>query len=65
MSFFDRQGIPEALIRRMETDQNHVDVGGADKDNEENDEDSSTESIGNDGFEDDILTLRNYYFISR
>jgi hypothetical protein len=49
----------------METDQNHVDVGGADKDNEENDEDSSTESIGNDGFEDDILTLRNYYFISR
>ncbi|KAF2841090.1 hypothetical protein M501DRAFT_949222, partial [Patellaria atrata CBS 101060] len=38
MSFFDRQGIPEALIR--------------------------TQTSIDDGFEEDILTLRNYSFIA-
>ena len=65
MSFFDRQGIPEALLRRIETGQSHENLRGADVDDEkDNDEDSTSESIGDDGFEDDILTLRNYSFIS-
>jgi hypothetical protein len=63
MSFFDRQGIPEALVRRIETGQSREDLGGADADTEE-DSDEDSESTGDDGFEDDILTLRNYSFIS-
>jgi hypothetical protein len=66
MSFFDRQGIPQALVRiRIETGQSRGNLGGADEDDEkDNDEDSTSESIGDDGFEDDILTLRNYSIIS-
>jgi hypothetical protein len=70
MSFFDRQGIPQALVRiPIETEQSRGNLGGADEDDEkddekDNDEDSTSESIGDDGFEDDILTLRNYSFIS-
>jgi hypothetical protein len=55
MSFFGRQGIPEDLVRR-----GRADVG----DEKSNDEDSTSESISDDGFEDNILTLRNYSFIS-
>ena len=55
MSFFDRQGIPEDLVLS----------GRSDMENENSDdEDSTSESISDDGFEDDILTLRNYSFIS-
>jgi tetratricopeptide (TPR) repeat protein len=65
MSLFDRQGIPEALLRRTKTRQSQGNIGRADIDDEkENDEDSISESIKDDGFEDDILTLRNYSFIS-
>jgi hypothetical protein len=66
MSFFDRQGIPQALVQiRIETGQSRGNLGGADEDGEkDNDKDSISESIGDDGFEDDILTLRNYSFIS-
>ena len=65
MSFFDRQGIPEALLRRGETSQSREKLGEADMDDEnDNDEDSTSQSTLDDGFEDDILTLRNYSFIS-
>jgi hypothetical protein len=64
MSFFDRQGIPEALVRTVKLKavitlkwpawmtRRKVTKG-----------DVSFESIGDDVFEDDILTLRNYSFI--
>ena len=48
----------------IETGQGHENPWGADVDGEDNDEDSSLESIRDDGFEDDILTLRNHFFIS-
>ena len=80
MSFFDRQGIPDTLVRSIDTEQNDEKVGMTDTDDEEKDEDndensnensnenstedSSSESIGDDGFEDDISILRNYSFIS-
>jgi hypothetical protein len=65
MSFFDRQGIPEALVRRVEMGQSREDIGVAsvDEDNVRG-KDSTSESTGDDEFEDDILTLRNYSFIS-
>ena len=66
MSFFDRQGIPEALIRnRSGTRNGHENLranGG--NSGESGDEDSVSEASVDDGFEDDILTLRNYSFIS-
>ena len=59
MSFFDCQGIPEALIHRRpgkESQQDH---------NEDDiDRDNSSQSSTSDEFEDDILKLRNYSFIS-
>ena len=64
MSFFDRQGIPVALVCSTDIEQNHENLGGFDVDKEDNNEDSLSESIGNDRFEDDILTLRSYSFIS-
>jgi hypothetical protein len=70
MSFFDRQGIdrqgiPESLIRRIETGQSHEDIRGAGVDDEmDNDKDSTSQLTVDDGFEEDILTLRNYSFIS-
>ncbi|KAI4254529.1 MAG: hypothetical protein LQ352_003037 [Teloschistes flavicans] len=50
MSFFDRQGIPEYLIR----------------DRDDGLEDDGSEDAGSkdDGFEDDVQVLRNYSFIS-
>jgi hypothetical protein len=64
MSFFDRQGIPEALLRvRSERkDSGQDQMQRADYSNDDED-DSSKFSVSN-GFEDDILTLRNYSFIS-
>ncbi|OBT39371.1 hypothetical protein VE00_10239 [Pseudogymnoascus sp. WSF 3629] len=73
MSFFDRQGIPEALLqsrsdqRNLQQDQKennddsfvHVDASYSD-----DDVDGTSQSSMSDGFEDDILTLRNYSFIS-
>ena len=55
MSFFDRQGIPEALIREKE-----------DKDNNDNGDNNNSlfESTIYNNFEDDISTLRDYSFIS-
>jgi hypothetical protein len=65
MSFFDRQGIPEALVQnRGETRNGREDLERRRSDNEGRDgEDSGSESSVHDEFEDDILTLRNYSFI--
>ncbi|KAH8591115.1 hypothetical protein B0O99DRAFT_579085 [Bisporella sp. PMI_857] len=73
MSFFDRQGIPEALLRResgqknsrrdqkASNDDNHV---NSDANNSSGDEDNTSQSSMSDEFEEDALTLRNYSFIS-
>jgi hypothetical protein len=73
MSFFDRQGIPEALLRSRDqqrnsrhdqnenNDDNHTDIDAGYSDD---DEDNRSRSSVNDGFEDDLLALRNYLFIS-
>jgi tetratricopeptide (TPR) repeat protein len=71
MSFFDRQGIPEELLRgqnRIETRQKSIKDDGAkntdsDCDSDSDSEDSDSEASVDDGFEEDILTLRNYSFI--
>ncbi|KAH7096020.1 hypothetical protein FB567DRAFT_430684 [Paraphoma chrysanthemicola] len=57
MSFFDRQGIPEALLQRLR-----------DHDNDERDsdaeDDASQSSASEEEFEHDVVTLRNFHFIS-
>jgi len=63
MSFFDRQGIPEALLRtRTETESSHGPPEGLNKEDDD-DDCSGLESNGSDEFEEDVLTLRNYSFI--
>jgi Tetratricopeptide repeat len=66
MSLFDRQGIPETLLRdRAETDdrpQNEDAHRG--KDNFEDEEDHISQLSESEEFEDSIVTLRNYSFIS-
>ncbi|KAL5373074.1 hypothetical protein DPSP01_012980 [Paraphaeosphaeria sporulosa] len=65
MSFFDRQGIPERVLRSRR------EHGGAqrsqrvedDQDSDEED-DAMQSSAGNDAFEHDVVTLRNFCFIS-
>jgi tetratricopeptide (TPR) repeat protein len=61
MSFFDRQGIPETLLRNRSEHDISVD---SDASHNNDDEDKASQSSGCDGFEDDILVLRNYSFIS-
>ncbi|KAH7364012.1 hypothetical protein BKA65DRAFT_545909 [Rhexocercosporidium sp. MPI-PUGE-AT-0058] len=70
MSFFDRQGIPEALLRSRDeqsqynqernNDHNQSDIGAEYSD--DNGSEGSQSSV-NDGFEDDLVVLRNYSFI--
>ncbi|KIX02678.1 uncharacterized protein Z518_08620 [Rhinocladiella mackenziei CBS 650.93] len=73
MSFFDRQGIPEALLRnRSQTDSNYKRDQRAQRNTEGDDEDdedyengnSASDSSRDDDFEEDVLTLNNYSFIS-
>lgn len=54
MSFFDRQGIPEDLLHGVK----------AQKDASDSDDDSIADYDSDDEFEDDIVTLRDYSFIS-
>jgi tetratricopeptide (TPR) repeat protein len=67
MSFFDRQGIPEGLLRnRVETGNKYRDLeiqDGNNEGHEDEDEDNGSETSITDKFEDDILMLRNYSFI--
>ncbi|KAF2181395.1 hypothetical protein K469DRAFT_262846 [Zopfia rhizophila CBS 207.26] len=63
MSFFDRQGIHEALLRNQDGTGNRRE--GEDQDKEGSDEDDSVAGASiDDGFEDNILTLRDYSFIT-
>ncbi|KAF2468400.1 uncharacterized protein BDR25DRAFT_335457 [Lindgomyces ingoldianus] len=67
MSFYDRQGIPEALLRSCAEEE--VSKQGQDKpDNNDDDwaegEDNASQLSASNGFEDDVLMLRDYSFIS-
>jgi tetratricopeptide (TPR) repeat protein len=73
MSFFDRQGIPGALLRSRseqtnswqdQEGSNDDDYVNSDAEHSENSEDDTSQSSVGDGFEDDVLVLRNYSFIS-
>ena len=65
MSFFDCQGMPKALLKGQS------EQGDAERDQKEHnddewnsDEDNSSQSSQNDEFEDDVVALRNFSFIS-
>ena len=73
MSFFDRQGIPETLLRsrseqripwKDQKEGNDIAFADNDTDHGTDYEDDNSQASVNDGFEDDILTLRHYSFIS-
>ena len=70
MSFFDRQGIPEALVQnRAEIGNGHERQEELDEcsDREEEEGDNNDDISGyneDDGLEDDVQTLRNYSFVS-
>ena len=66
MSFFDRQGIPKALIReQIYANELHSSVEDSEVDAQATSaSDSASESSKDDDFEDDMLTLRNYSFVS-
>ncbi|KAH7418684.1 hypothetical protein BKA64DRAFT_613936 [Cadophora sp. MPI-SDFR-AT-0126] len=73
MSFFDRQGIPDNLLRNRDKqgnaaqDAEHQNEGSWTKyDDEHNvcDEDSTSQSSTDDEFEDDVSILRQFSFIS-
>ncbi|KAM0157329.1 hypothetical protein ACHAPG_004823 [Botrytis cinerea] len=62
MSFFDRQGIPEALLRSSDTHRNlHRNQK---KRSDDDDDHSSISTACSDEFEDDISLLQDYSFIS-
>jgi tetratricopeptide (TPR) repeat protein len=67
MSFFDRQGIPENLLRprtgRQEAQTKQTGRVKSDGDSDSED-DASQSSAGDDQFEDDIVALRNFCFVS-
>ena len=67
MSFYDRQGIQEALLRNCAEEE--ITQQGQDECNKDNndwgkDDDNTSQSSASDGFEDDVLTLCDYSFIS-
>ena len=69
MSFFDRQGILEALVRkRAEIGDSHRSQEQRDEYNsrveEEDDKNNASEHNEDEGFEDDIQILKNYLFLS-
>ncbi|KAJ5166376.1 uncharacterized protein N7482_005157 [Penicillium canariense] len=67
MSFFDRQGIPENLLRIHGVEKNHETLDASrevtDSSSDE-DTDTSSECDLEDDFESDITTLRDYSFIA-
>ena len=65
MSFFDRQGIPDALLRnRTEQGNGQQDQSRRSGSYADDDEANESQSSESDEFENDILALRNYSFIS-
>ena len=67
MSFFDRQGIPEALLQRRDS-QREAQRSKKEPEHDvwESDEEdtASQSSVGEDQFEGDIIALRNFCFVS-
>ena len=65
MSFFDRQGIPEALLRNRTEHiiAQHDQMALSGNNNADDDEDIELQSSVSDEFEEDTLVLRNYSFI--
>ncbi|KAH7343104.1 hypothetical protein BKA66DRAFT_577115 [Pyrenochaeta sp. MPI-SDFR-AT-0127] len=67
MSFYDRQGIPDTLLRdHPEEETARQDQNERDSNYQvwENEDSASQSSASDDRFEDDVLTLRDYSFIS-
>ncbi|KAK6860964.1 hypothetical protein PG995_004600 [Apiospora arundinis] len=74
MSFCDRQGIPESLLRASDEKEGATSrpdqyrrspaLDGSDSDQESSDEDVESDSSIDDQFEKDVSTLRDYSFIS-
>ena len=68
MSFFDRQGIPESLIRNPALNKIYFarqEEAGEDNNNKgEEDDDDVSLCSEEDGFEDDVHILRDYSFVS-
>ncbi|KAI0506293.1 P-loop containing nucleoside triphosphate hydrolase protein [Xylaria bambusicola] len=67
MSFCDRQGIPESLLRASREDssiRSNPDIDNSRNNSECPDEETESESSENNEFNDDILILRDYSFIS-
>jgi tetratricopeptide (TPR) repeat protein len=73
MSFFDQQGIPETLLQSRDKQHNLQQIQKESNDNDyadieaghsEDDEDNTLQSSTGDRFEEDVLVLRNYSFIS-
>jgi hypothetical protein len=67
MSFYDRQGIPEDLLRDNAGEkiaQQDEEKHNSDYDSWGENEDSAPHSSTSDRFEDDVLALRNYSFIA-
>ena len=63
MSLFDRQGIPEDLLRDRSEAQNEGDEGSPHISGDNKREDGASVSSMDDKFEDDILVLRDYSFV--
>jgi len=64
MSFFDRQGIPKALLQnRIEQGNSQQNRRGSRSDGTDDDEDSESHSSESDEFKEDIIQLRKYSFI--
>ena len=69
ISFFDRQGIPEVLVRkRAETGNSYRSQEDRDtlssREGEDDNKDSTSEQSEDDGFEDDVKILRDHSFLS-
>ena len=64
MSFFDRQGIPKALLRHRIEQGNSQQIQKENRNDGTDDEDSESQSSESDELEEDIVQLRKYSFIS-
>ncbi|KAF2484018.1 hypothetical protein BDY17DRAFT_322901 [Neohortaea acidophila] len=71
MSFCDRQSIPEDLVRRRGAEkygsgrrENDGDVGEEERDDEDDASLNSSETNSDDGFDDDLVILESYSFVS-
>jgi hypothetical protein len=64
MSFFDRQGIPKALLRHRIEQGNSRQIQKENRNDGTDDEDSESQSSESDELEEDIVQLRKYSFIS-